>query len=206
MFDSGKEIMVFVVDFTKDSTSQAKCERGLQVPWIANCSSMPSSLPGRDGGDHIFQLRGHFQAMIRNLMRTSSLEMSKTMKSLGVLAKWYTIHKYIIVNMCINMCILYIYIMNYNIYIYVMYMHGYMYMYIYIYYSMLCMHVFIYIYMHILLDVCLMAQFSCMSYSTAFCMGPGQPAHIAGYQLGSPWRTSRRSRQVWIWGGSSHSG
>jgi hypothetical protein len=87
MFDSGKEIMVFVVDFTKDSTSQAKCERGLQVPWIANCSSMPSSLPGRDGGDHIFQLRGHFQAMIRNLMRTSSLEMSKTMKSLGVLAK-----------------------------------------------------------------------------------------------------------------------
>ena len=98
--------------------------------------------------------------------------------------------------MCINMCILYIYIMKYNIYIHVMYMHGYMYMYIY--YSMLCMHVFIYIYAHILLDVCLMAQFSGMSYSTAFCMGRGQPAHIAGYQLGSPWRTSRRSRQVWI--------
>lgn len=84
MFDSGKEIMVLVVDFTKDSRSKAKCRRGLQVPWIANCSSRPSSLPGRDGGGHIFQLRGHFQAMIRNLVRTSSLEMCETMKSLGV--------------------------------------------------------------------------------------------------------------------------
>ena len=77
-----------------------------------------------------------------------------------------------------------------------MYMHGYMYMYIYIIVCYVCMYS--YIYAHILLDVCLMAQFSGMSYSTAFCMGRGQPAHIAGYQLGSPWRTSRRSRQVWI--------
>ena len=98
----------------------------------------------------------------------------------------------------------YIYILCY-VYAWV---YVYVYIYIYIIVCYVCMSSYfiynIYLFMHILLDVCLMAQFSGMSYSTAFCMGPGEPAHIAGYQLGSPWRTSRRSRQLWIWG--AHSG